>query len=127
MPALHLADAQHAGGGHAHGYELTWPAPANGGIFGACHSLDLSLLFDFPNPMLLGPEPQPEATALGASMRAAWAAFARTGGPGWSSYNPQRRLAQIFDTTPQVTPYPEETSRRPWQHHRFQALPLLTT
>ena len=28
MPALHLADAQAAGGGRVHLYELTWPAPA---------------------------------------------------------------------------------------------------
>lgn len=45
MPSLHLAEAQTAGGGRAHVYELTWPAPGNGGALGACHGLDIPLLF----------------------------------------------------------------------------------
>ena len=34
MPTLHLAEAQTAGGGRAHVYELTWPAPGMGGSSG---------------------------------------------------------------------------------------------
>ena len=45
MPSLHLADAQAAAGGRVHVYELTWPAPGMGGIFGACHGLDVPLVF----------------------------------------------------------------------------------
>ena len=41
---LKLAEAQIAGGGSAHMYELAWPAPANGGVLGACHGLDVALL-----------------------------------------------------------------------------------
>jgi para-nitrobenzyl esterase len=37
MPSLHLAEAQIAGGGRAHLYELTWCAPGMGGALGACH------------------------------------------------------------------------------------------
>ena len=61
-----------------------------------------------------------------SDLRAAWTAFATTGDPGWPPYDTQRRLVQIFDADPVVTAYPEETSRRLWQNHRFQALPLLT-
>jgi para-nitrobenzyl esterase len=32
---------------------------------------------------------------------------------------------QILDTRPAVTAYPEQASQRLWQHHTFQALPLL--
>ena len=130
MPALHLADAQVAGGGRAYMYELTWPAPANGGVLGACHGLDVPLLFGTFDAhlgrRLLGPEPPSEAEAVGARLRAAWTAFAATGDPGWPPYDPQRRLVQVFDADPMVTSYPEETSRRLWQDHRFQALPLLS-
>jgi para-nitrobenzyl esterase len=130
MPTLHLADAQVTGGGRAHMYELTWTAPGSGGVFGACHGLDVPLLFGTFDadlgPMLLGSEPSPEAKALGDRFRAAWTDFAATGDPGWPPYETQRRLVQIFDADPVVTAYPQETSRRLWQDHRFQALPLLT-
>jgi para-nitrobenzyl esterase len=59
-------------------------------------------------------------------MRAAWTAFAATGDPGWPRYDSQQRLVQIFDAKPLVTVYPEETSRRLWQRHSFQPLPLLS-
>ena len=41
--------------------------------------------------------------------------------------DPHQRLTQVFDTDPVVTAYPEDTSRRLWHHHHFQALPLLTS
>ena len=113
MPVLHLVDAQVAGGGQVHVYELTWPAPGGGGILGACHGLDVPLLFgSFDTDLgrrFLGPEPPAEAKALGDRFRSAWTGFAATGDPGWPAYDPQRRLVQVFDTDPQVTP----TRRRP--------------
>jgi para-nitrobenzyl esterase len=42
MPSLHLANAQHAGGGHAWAYELCWSFNRDEG---ASHSLDLLLVF----------------------------------------------------------------------------------
>src|SRR6185369_10192828 len=45
MPSLHLAQAQAAAGGRVHLFELTWPAPGMGGAFGACHGLDVPLVF----------------------------------------------------------------------------------
>jgi para-nitrobenzyl esterase len=126
MPTLRLAQAHT---GRTYLYELTWPAPGFGGRFGACHGLDLPLLFGTPaadlGPLLLGPEPPAEAEKLSAQFRTAWTAFASTGDPGWPTFDDERRLTQIFDTTPEVTPYPEETSRQLWQHHDFRALPLL--
>ncbi|MEV4579894.1 hypothetical protein AB0K16_42275 [Nonomuraea jabiensis] len=46
--------------------------------------------------------------------------------PGWPAYDAGQRLTRIFDTAPSVAAYPEETSRRLWQDHVFEALPLLT-
>ncbi|WP_318023186.1 carboxylesterase/lipase family protein, partial [Streptomyces sp. ICN988] len=130
MPSLHLAEAHLAGGGRAHVYELTWPAPAFGGALGACHALDIPLLFGtFQADLALlqfgGAEPSEEALALSSRFRASWTAFARTGDPGWPAYDTRRRLVQVLDTEPRVAPYPEETSRRLWEGHEFTPLPLL--
>ncbi|HVV17990.1 MAG TPA: carboxylesterase family protein [Pseudonocardiaceae bacterium] len=128
MPTLHLAQAHVAGGGRAHVYELTFPAPA--GVFGACHGLEGPLLFGTFDtqlgPLLIGPEPTPDTLTLSAYIRRAWTAFATTGDPGWPAYDPEQRLVRVLDTEPVVTAYPEETSRRLWQDHTFTALPLRT-
>jgi para-nitrobenzyl esterase len=128
MPTLHLAEAQTAAGGRAHVYVLTWPAPGMGGILGACHGLDVPLVFgnlDRGQPaLLIGDGPNVEAEALSARMRAGWAAFAADGDPGWVAYDSGQRLVQIFDTRPRIAPYPEEASRLIWQDHAFAALAL---
>ncbi|MGW2491333.1 carboxylesterase/lipase family protein [Streptomyces sp. NPDC001606] len=130
MPSLRLAEAHRAGGGRAHVYELTWAAPGNGGILGACHGLDVPLLFGtFAADLggLLFPDgvPTPEAERLGAFMRRAWTGFARTGDPGWPEYDSESRLVQILDAEPKVAPYPEEASRRIWEGYEFPPLPLI--
>jgi para-nitrobenzyl esterase len=130
MPSLHLAEAQTAARGRAYVYELAWPAPGMGGVFGACHGLDVPLVFgnlDRGRPaMLIGETPSPEAEALSARMRAAWVSFAADGDPGWPAYDTDQRLVQLFDTRPAVTAYPEESSRLIWQSHTFPVLPLIS-
>jgi para-nitrobenzyl esterase len=127
MPSLHLAEAQVAGGGRAHVYELTWPAPGMGGILGACHGLDVPLVFGNLTTgrpaMLIGDSP--EAEPLSSEIRAAWTAFATTGDPGWPAYDLAQRLTMVYDTPSAVTAYPEERSRSIWQDHAFPPLPLL--
>ncbi|MFJ4360611.1 carboxylesterase/lipase family protein [Streptomyces massasporeus] len=130
MPSLHLAEAQRAGGGGAHVYELTWPAPGNGGALGACHGLDIPLLFgtygaDLGLLLFAGAEPSAEALALSSRFRASWTSFARTGDPGWPAYDDAKRLVQVLDAEPEVRAYPEERSRRLWEGYEFLPLPLL--
>jgi len=129
MPCVHLADAQVAAGGRVHVHELTWPAPGLGGVLGACHGLDIPLLFgtftaDLGNLLFADVEPSPEALALSSRFRASWTAFARTGDPGWPAYDTERRSVQVLDAQPTVTAYPEEASRRLWEGHAFTALTL---
>ncbi|MFF5924022.1 carboxylesterase/lipase family protein [Streptomyces flavochromogenes] len=130
MPSLRLAEARAAAGGRTHVYELTWAAPGMGGAFGACHGLDVPLVFgnlDRGQPaVLIGEEPSPEAEALSARMRAAWTSFAAHGDPGWPAYDPGQRLVQVFDTHPAVIAYPEEASRLIWQDHAFPVLTPVT-
>ncbi|OIK04032.1 carboxylesterase/lipase family protein [Streptomyces monashensis] len=130
QPSLRLAEAQRAGGGSAHVYELTWPAPDSEGALGACHGLDIPLLFgtfgaDLAALAFPGGRPTPEAERLSAFIQRAWTAFARTGDPGWPAYDPRSRLVQVLDAEQRVAPYPEEASRRIWEGYDFSALPLL--
>jgi para-nitrobenzyl esterase len=132
MPSLRLAEAQAAGGGRAHLYELTWTAPAFGGALGACHGLDIPLLFgtyeaDLGALLFAGTGVPDEARALTALFQSAWTGFARTGDPGWPAFEPSGgRLTQVLDgAAPEVRPYPEEVSRRLWEGYDFLVLPLL--
>ncbi|WP_245757615.1 carboxylesterase/lipase family protein [Amycolatopsis xylanica] len=117
MPTLHLANT-----GRTYLYELTWS-----GLLGACHGLDVPLVFGnlrSGQPAMLI-EDVAAAEAVSADMRAAWIAFATHGDPGWPAYEPEKRLTRIFDTPSTIATYPEETSRLLWQDHSFEPLPLL--
>ena len=128
MPTLHLAQAHAAAGGRTYFYELTWTAPGLGGALGACHGLDVPLVFGnlgSGQPALLIGEPiSADAEALSARMRGAWTAFAADGDPGWPAFETDQRLVQLLDARPAVTTYPEDASRLLWQQHTFSALPL---
>jgi para-nitrobenzyl esterase len=127
MPSLHLAQAHVQGGGRAYVYELTLPAPGNGGMLGACHGLDVPLTFGVYTgfgAMMIGPEPTPEVEATSYALRTAWSRFAATGDPGWPAYDAEQRSTWIIDAQPATVPYPEEQSRRIWQDHTFAMLPL---
>lgn len=131
IPTLQLAEAQVTGGGRAYLYELAWPSPVSDGYLGACHGLDLPLVFgNFDSAFsqsLLGTEPSPDTRALSHQFTRAWTAFAATGDPGWPAYDGQRRLSRIFDATPAVVTYPNQASLRLWQDHAIQPLPLLSS
>jgi para-nitrobenzyl esterase len=115
MPSLHLAEAQLRAGGSAHLYELAWPAPGMGGMFGACHGLDVPLVFGnlgLGQPATLIGAPTPEAEALAQQMQSAWTDFAATGDPGWHAYD--TGSTRVIDVEPTVTPYPHPVSQQIW-------------
>ncbi|MDL5160377.1 carboxylesterase/lipase family protein [Actinomycetospora termitidis] len=124
MPSLRLAQEHQ---GRSHVYELTLEAPGRGGVLGACHGLDVPLVFGTAGgalgTMLLGAEPGPEVEAASAAMRAAWTGFARGEGPGWPAWS-EAREAWVVDARPVVGTYPEETSAALWAGHEFAPLPL---
>jgi para-nitrobenzyl esterase len=128
MPSLHLAQAHAASGGRTFLYELTYPAPAAPEALGACHGLDVPLVWggkpDGIGLAMTGPEPPQEFTGLGGLMRAEWLAFACRGDPGWPVYGTERRLARIYGRPPAVDPYPEEASMHLWERHQFDTLGL---
>jgi para-nitrobenzyl esterase len=126
MPTLHLAQAHAMSGGTTYLYELTAQAP--GGPFGACHALDIPLVFGADregiSAMLTGPEPPAEFTALGDLMRAEWLSFACRGEPGWQPYGTEHRTTRVYDLQPDIRSYPEEASMHLWERHMFDALDL---
>jgi para-nitrobenzyl esterase len=129
MPTLHLAEAQVVGGGRAHVYELTWGAPGHDGALGACHGLDISLVFgNFSTgplvPLFYEGGVPVDAETVSGHFRAAWTAFAATGDPGWSHFDIERRCTALFDIDVTTASYPEEESRQLWSDHEFQPLPL---
>ncbi|WP_244957251.1 winged helix-turn-helix transcriptional regulator [Candidatus Frankia nodulisporulans] len=130
MPSLYLAEAQIAAGGRAHVYELTWSAPGLGGVLGACHGLDVPLVFgnltSGQPAVLLGEEPSAAAVALSADMRAAWTGFATHGDPGWPGYEPDRRRTRIFDTPTGLVDDPERASRLIWKDPPSRRWPCST-
>jgi len=127
MPTLRLAQA-HAAVGRTFFYELTWTAPGMGGALGACHGLDIPLVFGNLRSggpgQLIGETPSEAAEVLSARMRAAWTQFATDGTPGWATFDDERRLVQLFDDRSSLAAYPEDASRRLWLSHTFRALPL---
>jgi para-nitrobenzyl esterase len=125
MPTLHLAQSHAAAGGRTFLYEFRYPAAAAN--FGACHAIDVPLVFgNFQGlgQTLFGSEPPAAAVALGDLMRREWAAFAAAGDPGWPPYSPGRRLTRILDDPADVTGYPEHASMHLWDQHRFGVIDL---
>jgi para-nitrobenzyl esterase len=133
MPTLHLAQAHAASGGKTFLYELRAQAPALDGVLGACHALDVPLVFGAGGPrgggagisdLLLGDHPPAGLLALGDLMRGEWVRFASGGDPGWAAYGTGERTTRMYDVPPDVGPYPEERSMRLWQRHQFDTLGL---
>ncbi len=111
MPALHLAEAAHAGGARVWLYELCWGFDSRG----ASHSLDTLLVFGTAHIetglTAAGPDVVAQAERLARLMRAEHLAFAATGDPGWARYTTGDRATRVYDTASTVTRYPEERSR----------------
>ena len=91
-------------------YRLTWQSPVRGGRMGAPHNLCLPLVF--------GRDRAPGVTgtgtahhALAGAMQTAWAAFARTGNPGWAAFDTATRATKIFDSSCTVIHDPARAER----------------
>nr|WP_280358289.1 carboxylesterase family protein [Nocardia otitidiscaviarum] len=88
-------------GGRTHVYSFGFRSTALRGRLGAAHAVELPFVFDtIDEPRLrgdtglLGPGDVP--VGLAAQMHSAWVAFARTGDPGWATYDPRQPVVQTF-------------------------------
>jgi para-nitrobenzyl esterase len=119
VPAIRLAEAYAKRDAEAYMYEFAWRSPKFDGLLGACHSLEISFVFDnldkegLETPeKLVGDNPPQQ---LADVMHAAWVAFAAHGDPGWPRYDLSRRATMRFDTTSEVVDDPHSAERALWE------------
>lgn len=87
VPCRAVLDA-HASHGPTYTYCFTWDGPT----VGACHGIDIPFPFgNFVDGWDAFVGLDDDGRALSHEMRSAWAAFARTGQPGWAPY-PNARI-----------------------------------
>jgi para-nitrobenzyl esterase len=95
----------------AYAYQLDWRAPAEGGIFGAPHTLDIPLVFGNLEASSYIGERTAEGEAMSRVMMDALLRFARTGDPGWAPYTLAERTTMIFDNRSRVETDPRRAER----------------
>ena len=103
----------------AHGptwmYRFAWESPAFGGILRSTHAIELPFVFDNLDRNTEGVTGNgPERQGIADTMHRAWISFARTGDPGWPTYDTDRRATMRFDVESGVVDDPERDQRRAW-------------
>ena len=113
VPAVRLADAQAVHNPNVWMYRFDWRTPAFGGIFGACHALELAYVFhtldsDMARAFTDGQAP----VELADTVHGAWVHFATHGSPGhaglpdWPRYTAAERPTMSFDVAPSLLRQP---------------------
>ena len=95
----------------AFAYQLNWRAPAEGGMFGAPHTLDIPLVFGNLEASDFVGARSAEGEAMSAQMMDTFVRFARTGDPGWAPYALPERSTMIFDNSSRVENDPRRAER----------------
>lgn len=121
-PARQMAAAQNRHRADTRVYRFSWPSPAMGGVFGACHALELPFMwgtFDLTGlAMFVGANPP---AALSATMMDAWLSFARCGDPNhsssanWPAYSEADPAVFDFGETSQLQPAPGPATLDLWR------------
>jgi para-nitrobenzyl esterase len=122
-PSLRLAAAQRARQPRTFVYLFTWETPVFGGIFGACHALEIPFVFGTVRHPVVGAFSGggAAAEALSEDMQAAWAAFARTGDPSsrrsgpWPAWDPARRATMVFGRRATLEEAPRDEELAVWK------------
>jgi para-nitrobenzyl esterase len=115
LPAIRVAESRASASAPTYLYEFAWRSPAGGGMFGACHALEIPFVFDNLDKggVLAGENPPQE---LADVVHGAWVSFAGGGDPGWPPYDPERRPTMTFDLPEsRLVEDPRGDERRAWQ------------
>jgi para-nitrobenzyl esterase len=103
----------------AYNYIFNWKSPAMGGRLGACHSMEVGLVFGTFGDVLCGTGA--EVVSLSAKMQEAWITFARTGNPScpslgeWPPYC-DKKHTMILEPDSHVEEAPDEAERQVWDN-----------
>jgi para-nitrobenzyl esterase len=105
-------------GSPAYVYQLDWRSPADGGKWGAFHTLDIPLMFGTLGAPGSFTGQGADAQMVSEQMQDALLAFARTGGPNppgrprWEPYRLPRRATMVFDVASRLVDDPRGAERR---------------
>jgi len=100
-------------GAPAFAYQLDWGSPLEGGKWGACHTLDIPLMFGtLTAPGSLTGDGE-DARRVSSVMQQALLAFARSGKPdsSWEAYTVPRRQTMVFDVESRMVDDPRGAER----------------
>jgi para-nitrobenzyl esterase len=126
FPAMRLAELQSRRQRQTYAFLFTWTSPWGGGALGACHALDLPLVFgtvdsrglrEFAGAGL-------EAQALVEKIQHAWIAFARSSDPShpgigeWPAYDGEGRATMLLGKECRTVYAPLEAERAFWESTR---------
>lgn len=123
IPALRVAERLAASGSPVWMYRFDYTMATLGGVFGACHGLDVPFVWntlDKPAAALLVGD-DPDAPALARRIQAAWVALARTGDPNthalpaWPEYTLDERATMLLDLNCSLARDPASDERRLWE------------
>jgi para-nitrobenzyl esterase len=116
--AIVEAELRAAQGSPAYTYQLDWRSPADGGKWGAFHTLDIPLMFGtLTAPGSLTGDGE-DARRVSGIMQKALLAFAHEGNPNhpgltdWQPYTLPRRQTMIFDAEARMADDPRGAERR---------------
>jgi para-nitrobenzyl esterase len=116
--AIVEAELRAAQGSPAYAYQLDWRSPADGGKWGAFHTLDIPLMFGtLGAPGSLTGDGE-NARRVSATMQQALLSFAYQGNPNypglatWQPYTLPRRQTMIFDVEARLADDPRGAERR---------------
>ena len=105
--------------GKAYLYLEEWPSPAYEGRFGACHGVDLGLVFGNSRDLIAGNSK--EARKMADVVGSAVVAFGKTGNPNcdkvpfWPAYDIESRSTMIFNLECRVENDPTKELRLLWE------------
>ena len=115
--AIVEAELRAAQGSPAFAYQLDWGSPAEGGKWGACHTLDIPLMFGtLTAPGSLTGDGA-DARRVSGILQQALLAFVRSGNPNhqglaaWEPYTLPRRQTMVFDVESRLQDDPRGAER----------------
>jgi para-nitrobenzyl esterase len=120
-PSIALAERQAvSAGAPVFMYLLTWETDYLGGLFKACHILEIPFVFDNVDDMAITGG-RPDKYELLESISEAWVAFARTGDPNhagipkWDAYSAENRATMMLDVPCRVETDPGREEIDAWE------------
>jgi para-nitrobenzyl esterase len=118
IPAIRLLESQLAHDARVYSYLFDWKSPAARGALGACHAVELAYVFGThtkPGAKKFYGD-GPAAVTLATATMDAWTTFARTGTPGWQSYDTGSRTTRIFGEKCRTENAPMDLERAAWDN-----------